>query len=131
MILFGKEIARRTIGFIVGAILIIAFASFGLYQCDKRRDEAAQARVERSQGEAASESTRDAIGTVTAAGERETASEDLTRDNEREIRNAEGAGERVGTGVNAAGLQALCRREAYRNTERCKIFRRNPDESRD
>jgi hypothetical protein len=125
MLIRGYEIAGRTIAVIVGVILLLVLFGFGMTQCEKRRNAASQARVERSQAEAASNSAADAIGTVSAAGEREAASEGLTRDNERNIRAASGADVRVNSGVNAAGLQALCRREAYKNSERCKIFRKD------
>lgn len=124
MMLFGRQIAGRLIAMVVGGILLVVLIGFGVTQCQQRRNQAAQARVDAGQAGAASESAKDAIGTVTKAGERETASEELGRTNEREIRAADGADDRVKAGVNAAGLQALCRRDAYRNTERCKIFRK-------
>lgn len=120
MILFGREIAGRVIGYIVGGLLLFGLIAFSLYQCDKRRDQAAQSRVERGQAGAASESAKDAIGTVSEAGRREAASEELTSSNEREIRGADGANERIGPGVDYAGRAALCRREAYRNDPKCK-----------
>lgn len=123
MVIKGYEIAGRTIAMIVGALLLILLLVFGLTQCEKRRNEAAQSRVERSQGEAASNSAADAIETVTAAGGRETASEELTRNNDREIRAADGAAERVKPGVDVAGRAALCRREAYRNDPKCKVMK--------
>lgn len=126
MMIFGREIASRVIGLIVGGIVLFLLVSFALYQCQQRRSERAQSRVDNAQSEAASNSAADAINTVSEAGRRETASEDLTRDNEREIRGAEGAGERVKPGVNTAGLAALCKRQAYKDTERCKMFRRQP-----
>lgn len=124
MIIFGREIASRVIGLVVGGLFLFIVLSIVLYQCDKRRDEKAQSKVDAAQSEAATNSAADAINTVSEAGKREAASEDLTRQNERDIRAAPGAGDRVNAGVNAAGLQALCRRDAYRNTERCKIFRK-------
>ncbi len=117
-------ISTRIIAMAAAAILLVGALLFGVRQCQKQRSAASQARVERSQAEAASNSAADAISTVATAGGREAASEGLSRSNEREIRAAEGANERVGTGVNAAGLQALCRRDAYKDAERCKIFRR-------
>lgn len=126
MIIRGYEIASRTIGLIVGAVLLVALIGFGLSQCQKRRSEAAQARVERSQAEAASESAKDAIGTVTQRGAEERASEELTRSNEKEIRNAEGASERVGSGVDLAGRRSLCRRAAYRDDPKCRMFQPTP-----
>jgi cell division septation protein DedD len=131
MVIRGYEIAGRTIAYVVGGIVIVALALLLLSQCDKRRNEKAQSKVDAAQSEAATNSAADAINTVSEAGQREAASEDLTRQNERDIRAAPGAGDRVNAGVNAAGLQALCRRDAYRNTQRCKIFRKEPsDESR-
>jgi len=121
--MIGKyEVAGRLVALVVGGLVLLAAISFGLSQCQKRRSEAAQSRVEHSQGEAATNSAADAIGTVTASGARETASEDLTRTNERDIRSAEGADQRINPAAQVAGLKALCRREAYRNSERCKIF---------
>jgi biopolymer transport protein ExbB/TolQ len=120
MMIFGRQIAGRLIAMVVGAILIIVLASFALAQCQKRRSEAAQSRVERSQAEAASNSAADAIGTVAASGKAEAASEELTRSNERDIRNAEGAGDSVKPAVRDAGIAALCRRKAYANDPRCR-----------
>lgn len=125
MRLFGREIAGLVVSRVVAGVLLFLLVSFGLYQCDKRRSERAQSRVDAAQSEAATNSAADAIGTVSKAGEREAASESLTRDNERDIRAAPGAGDMVNSGVNAAGLQALCRRQAYKDSERCKIFRKD------
>jgi FtsZ-interacting cell division protein ZipA len=104
MIIAGREIAGRIVGMIVGGLFLLALISFGLSQCQKRRSEAAQARVERSQAEAAAKSAEDAIGTVRRSGEAEKASEELTRSNEKEIRNAEGASDPVNSAVRDAGL---------------------------
>jgi len=120
-----REVAGRVVGMAIAGILLFLLIGFGLYQCDKRRSEAAQSRVDAAQAGAQSNSAADAIGTVQARGAQETASEDLTRSNERDIRNAPGADQRVDMGVNVAGLKALCKREAYKNTERCKIFRKD------
>jgi hypothetical protein len=122
MMIGGYSIAGRVIAMVVGGLFLLALMGFGLSQCQKRRSEAAQARVERSQAEAASKSAEDAIGTVRRSGESEKASEELTRSNEKEIRNAEGANDPVNTAVRDAGLRSLCRRPAYRNHERCKLF---------
>ena len=125
MIIRGREIAARTVGMIVGGVVIIILALLLLSQCDKRRNEKAQAKVDSAQSEAATNSAADAIDTVSEAGRRETASEDLTRQNERDIRSAQGAGDRVNMDVHSTGLAALCKRQAYANTERCKIFRKD------
>lgn len=126
----GREIATRTIAYVVGAVAVVVLALLLLSQCEKRRNEHAQSKVDQAQVEAQSNSAADAINTVSEAGQREAGSEDLTRQNDRDIRAAPGAGDRVNMGVQTAGLQALCRRDAYRNTERCKIFRKEPTNGR-
>lgn len=119
----GYEIAGRTIAMIVGGLMLIALIVFGVTQCDKRRSERAQARVDAGQAAAASESAKDAIGTVSEAGKRESGSEALTRDNERAIREAEGAGDRVKPAVDLEGRRALCRRAAYKDDPKCKVMK--------
>lgn len=79
----------------------------------------AEARLGRNTTEAAQESGSDAVNTVGEAGDREAASEDLTRSNEKAIRDAEGADAAVAAPARDAGLQALCRRAAYRDSPRC------------
>jgi hypothetical protein len=44
----------------------------------------------------------------------------MTRQNDRDIRAADGAAVKIGPGVDAAGRAALCRRAAYRNDPKCK-----------
>jgi hypothetical protein len=116
-------IAYRTIALAVGILALVLVSLFAVNQCSKRRDQAAQSRVDAAQGNAAAESSADAINTVSRAGEAQAESEALSRANERDIRAAEGAGERVGAGVNAAGRRALCKREAFKNDPKCAIFR--------
>ncbi len=123
MILFGRTISRVTV-MVIGVILIIGVIAFGASQCAKRKNEAAQSRVDSAQAGAAANSAADAIGTVARSGEASAASEQLTRDNERDIRSAEGADVRVNPSVHGAGLQALCRRTAYRDAPRCAPFRK-------
>lgn len=121
MLIRGDEFGTsRLILTIVGAIVLIVAAALFVRSCDKRRSEAAQTRVERSQAEAQTNSAVDAINTVTGVGGNTAVSEDLGRTNEQDIRNAEGASAKVGAGVGTAGLRALCKRAAYRNDPKCK-----------
>ena len=113
-------LSTRIIAMIVGAVLLLGLIAFGVHSCDQRRSKAAQTRLERSQAEAASNSAADAIGTVARSGEAAAASEDLTRSNERDIRNAAGASDKVNPASRDAGLAALCRRQAYANDPRCR-----------
>ncbi len=122
MTIFGHTISRLAVG-VLGVILIIALIAFGTSQCSKRRNAAAQARTDNAQAGAAQTSAAEAINTVAASGEAEAASEDLSRANERDIRAADGADERVNTGVDVAGRRALCRREAFKSDPKCKTLR--------
>lgn len=120
MMIRGYEIAGRMIAIVVGVIVLILAVGLFVRSCDQRRSRAAQERVEDSQARAASNSAADAIATVSNSAAADRASEDLTRANDRDIRAAEGANVPVGAGVNAAGLKALCKRQTYRDSPRCK-----------
>jgi hypothetical protein len=101
------------------AVAIAAlFALWWLYTAWTANPKA-EARLSRDQAAATAQSGADAVNTVGAAGEREAASDAVTRENERTIRNAEGADSPVHAEARAAGLDALCRRDAYRNDPRC------------
>ena len=107
-------------------VLILVLGFLWLRSCQEDRRRAAESRVQRGQTEALSDSAADAIGTVQGAGARERAEEELTRRNEKEIRDAPGASDEVNPGVRDAGLASLCRRAAYRDTERCRLRRAPP-----
>lgn len=122
------SLSARVVGALVAAAVAVAVIWGAWHFYTGSRTQAAQARVERAQGKAASQSAHDAIRTVVAAGEREAASEQLTRTNETEIRHAKGADVRVDPAVASTGMLALCRREAYRSSERCRVFQpHSPD----
>lgn len=106
--------------YIVGALAIIG-ALWWAYSAIRAKPEA-EARLGRNQVEAAQESGKDAVNTIGAAGDREAASETMTRDNERSIRDAEGADAPVTDAARNAGLRSLCRRPSYSNDPRCVQF---------
>ncbi len=122
MNIFGYQLAIRTIALIVGLIALALLALYIPSCLQKQRSQAARARVDAEQGKAASDSAKDAIGTVAASGEAAAASEDLTRTNERDIKAAPGANVKVAPQVQAAGLRALCRRKAYAVNPKCKVL---------
>jgi Flp pilus assembly protein TadB len=115
---------RSTIGMIVTGLglLLIVVAFLYLQSCSQNRQRAAQSKVDRSQGDAFQNSAGDAVNTIGTANRREGESEALTRQNEKEIRDAEGASQSVNPAVRDAGLRSLCRRAAYRDSERCRLF---------
>lgn len=104
-------------GYILAALAVI-LALVWLYSAITANPKA-EARLGRNQAEAAAESGSDAVNTVGAAGDREAAIDALTRDNDRSIRDAEGSDVPVAAPARDAGLDALCRRAAYRNSLRC------------
>ena len=122
--MIGKYyLAARTIAVIAAIAALMLLAALVPGCIAKRHAQAAQARVDASQAQAASDSAKDAINATAAAGARETASEDMTRTNDSRIRASEGAGVRVGAGVNMEGRRALCRRAAYRDDPKCAMFK--------
>lgn len=109
-----------TAKFILAALtaLLAALAVWWLYSTWTGKPKA-EAKLRGNQVEAAQASGKDAVNTVGEAGKRESASADLDRTNEGEIRNAEGADAAVAAPVRDAGLRSLCRRASYRNDPRC------------
>jgi hypothetical protein len=112
-------LSYRVIAMVVGALLLVGIIAFGVRSCDKHRSEAAQARLQRDQGSAQSNSAADAVSTVAASSAASEASEELTRQNEQLIRAAPGASDKVNPAVRDAGIAALCKRQAYANDPRC------------
>lgn len=118
-----------TIGKVIAGLVLVLIILGTLYYCSgqRARQQAAQSKVDRGQAGAARESGADALNTQGAVNQRDRTSEDLTRTNERNIRDAEGASDAVKPGARDAGLASLCRRAAYRNDPRCRV--RQPDPS--
>lgn len=111
----------RTVKLILAALALVAllWALWAAYSALTAGPKA-EARLGRNQATAASQSGSDAVNTVGKAGDREAASNDLTRTNEAAIRNAPGANDPVSAEARAAGITALCRRAAYKDDPRCK-----------
>lgn len=116
-----KGLPWKIIGFALTILAIFVF--FQIRSCQQSAQHAVENDLNKGQMGALTNSAADAVNTQGAANARERASEDLTRSNEREIRNAQGADTAVGSDLNAAGLRAQCRRAAYRHTERCRLLR--------
>ena len=112
-------IARIAVLAVIGLAVLLTVLQ--VRSCITAKRDAAQLKVGKAQAKAFAASATDAIGTIGAVAERERAGEDLTRSNEKEIRNAEGASDPVPPAVHDAGLHALCRRKAYRDSEQCRV----------
>lgn len=114
---FASRIGGKAVLYALGAVAVI-LAAWWLYGAITANPKA-KARLARNQAESALKSGADAVSTVGAAGDREAASNDLTRANEADIRNAPGAADPVSAEARAAGITALCKRAAYKDDPRC------------
>ena len=99
----------------VGVVWLISSLSGG-------RTARVEAKVESGRADAATASGRDAVGAVSGQAQSEIEADKLTRENEDEIRNADGADAPVADGVNSAGIRSLCKRAAYRGRPECVQF---------
>ena len=113
------DLARRWAPWVMLAFAAMVLA--GPAACKRASRIAAEQRVEREQRGAAADNARDAIASASAANERERKSDELTIRNQLEIRNAQGADMPVDPHAARAGLDGLCRRAAYRDSERCRL----------
>ena len=110
----------------IAIALALVASLLALSQCQRLRVAGVQSKVDQGQTAALGNSAADAVGTVGQAGQREAASEDLTRTNEQEIRNAPGANQPIDTRLHDVGLRALCERDAYRGSQQCAVFQPRP-----
>lgn len=101
-------------------ILIIALLAWNSWRSGQVAKD--DARLKGNQVEAAVASGQDAVGTVGDVMTGEDQIDTITRENDDEIRNAEGADAPVHPDVRAAGLRSLCRRAAYRERDECLQF---------
>jgi type II secretory pathway component PulM len=120
---FLRSLTPRGVAVLLGAVLVAIIAGLLLWNAWSARATAkAEARLSKNQTEAALESGADAVGTVGAVGATEVQIDVITRENERAIREAPGADAPVDPALRTAGLQALCRRAAYRGRPECLQF---------
>jgi hypothetical protein len=112
--------SARIIAMIVGAVLLVVGLAMLVHSCDVRRSKDAQSRVNQGQAGAFQNSASDAVSTLGNASSNETASEDLTRSNDRDIHAAPGANDKVNPAARDAGITALCKRRTYANDPRCR-----------
>lgn len=113
----------------VAAIIIATLAAGALLYaivtvkgCIDGQHQAAQSGVDQGQHGALQQSAADAVNTQGAVNANTMASEDLTRRNAEEIRNAKGADAAVDPAVRDAGLRALCRRPSAAHDPACRVF---------
>lgn len=110
--------AVRILVAVVFVALILGFVT--LRSCQAERTAKTQAKVSSGQAGASLQSGQDATNTVGNRMDADASEDQQTRASGDEIRKADGAAAPVAAPVRDAGLTALCRRAAYRDTKRCK-----------
>lgn len=113
---FGKGAARVILFLSVAAIVL---ALMFLTQCATTRNAKTEANASKGQAGASMASGSDAVDAVGNVQASEQATDQVTKENNDAIRNAEGADAPVAAPVRDAGLASLCRRASYRNDPRC------------
>jgi len=78
-----------------------------------------EGRIAAEQADAATDKGRQSIEEAGKAARDNTATQDLRRTNEQDIRAAEGAGDGVNPGAAGAGRRSLCKYAAYRDRPEC------------
>ena len=106
----------------VWATVMLACLTLAYCQWQRAGTAATEAKLNRSQGGAAIESGRDAVTVIGGRSDQDAAADAATKENEDEIRKAEGAAAPVATPVRDSGLRGLCRRAAHRGDPRCVQF---------
>ncbi len=104
------------------AIALLAAGFLTLRSCQSAETAKTEAKLATGQTGAALESGADAVGAIGRTHQSEVRIDVITQENDRAIRQAEGADAPVSDAVHAAGLRALCRRAAYRGSEQCLQF---------
>jgi len=113
------SIPRKIIAAIVGGILVVALIWLTFHWWQSSVNSGAEARLAQSQGQAATQSAKDAINATGAVSARSEAEDTQTRETDHAIRKAEGANAPVSHAVNDAGIAGLCKRRAYRCDPKC------------
>lgn len=114
-------IERNLVRILVALVFVaLIFGFFTLRSCEAERTAKTQAKVSAGQAGAALQSGQDATNVVGNRMDADASEDQMTRTNGDEIRKADGASAPVAAPVRDAGLTALCRRAAYRDTPRCK-----------
>ena len=108
-----ERLSARVIAMIVAAVVAVLLIGLTLHSCTQARQAGAKARYEAAASASATDSARDAVGTVGAAGARDAAIDKQVKGSSDEI------GKATGGDSNAAADRAACRMRSYRHSRRC------------
>lgn len=105
--------------FLILLAVVLAVTLLAVRSCQSAQTAHTTSTLATGQTGAAVASGADAANTVGNRIDADAATDTLTRDNGVTIRNAQGAEVIIAAPVRDAGLAALCRRAAYKDTQRC------------
>lgn len=110
---------RRPIAWVFIGVAVLALVLWLTGALERGQRAQIEARLQAGRADAGIASGRDAAQTVGSQAASESAADQLSRENEHDIRTANGAGAPVDPDVHGAGLRGLCRRAAYRGSQQC------------
>lgn len=120
---FLRSLTPRGVAWLLGAVLAAVLAGLLVWNSWQSRAVAkTEARLSQGQTGAALESGRDAVATLGKTSGFEAATDTITEENQRAIRNAPGADAPVDPASRDTGLRSVCRRAAYRGRPECLQF---------
>lgn len=120
------DLIRKPLVWAVGAIILLLLCWWLISTLIGGANARTEAKLARSQAEAAIESGTDAVTTIGKQIATESADDALTRKNDHEIRTAPGADAPVDPAAARAGLRSLCARRAYRERPECLQYAAAP-----
>jgi hypothetical protein len=121
---FAATLAGKIIFGLVVVLAVLLFLQ--VRSCTQSAQHAAQARVDQGQGNAFHWSASEAINIQSAVNANTVNSADISRQNEENIRHAQGSAQPVDPAANAGGLLALCRRASHAHDPACGMQQPHP-----
>lgn len=114
MMIFGRDIALKVIGMVVGAVLLVGIIVFGLNQCQANKRLKTENRVAEGQAGAAIDSGAEAMNTVSNVTAADAETDAIVGMGQAEIAAASQGSK------GKAARKAACRLKAYRDTPQCQ-----------
>lgn len=109
----------RVIAMIVGGLLLVVALWWVVSSLAGGKHAEVQAKLNANIAGAALDSGHDATNTVGQVGERQSQTDQLTKEDADAIKSALGADVKLAPPVHAAGIRGLCKRAAYRLDPQC------------
>lgn len=114
MMIFGRAIAGRVIGMVLGGLFLLALVGFALSQCSSRKTAEKQAEVAEGQAGASIDAGAEAVNVAAEIVASDEATDAQVAAAQAEIKAA-AKGQK-----GKAAKRAACRFKAYRDTPQCK-----------